>query len=75
MEVWNSSKAMGLFNLSKEMVQDKSKCKICKEFENCHKVPGVCWKLVVEAYGNENWTYPDPRCPYSPPPQNVFFIE
>ena len=26
----------------------------------------VCWKMVMYAYGKQNWDYPDPRCPEAP---------
>jgi len=74
-EVWNSSKAWDLFNLSKEMVQEKSACKTCNDFDKCYKVPGHCWKLVIEAYGEENWDFPDPRCQYAPKPFNKIYVE
>ncbi len=66
---------MNFYNLSQEMIQKSSACKTCNEFDECHKVPGVCWKLVIEAYGSENWDYPDPRCPFAPIPENTFFVE
>ncbi|GAB4278854.1 MAG: radical SAM protein [Marinilabiliales bacterium] len=74
-EVWNSEKALSLYNLSQEMIQESSACKTCGEYDECHKFPGVCWKLIIEAYGSNNWDYPDPRCPYAPIPKNTFFVE
>ena len=77
MEVWNSEKALSLYHFSKESVTDKSACKTCEDenFNRCHRLKGVCWKQVMQAYGEDNWDYPDPRCPHSPEPFNQFWIE
>ena len=66
LEMWNSSKALKLANLSKEDVCDG--CRKCIHFEYCHKYAGKCWKQILKAYGKENWFYPDPSCPYAPQP-------
>jgi radical SAM protein with 4Fe4S-binding SPASM domain len=74
-EVWNSEKAIQLYKLSKAAINPKSACKKCDQFDECHQFRGVCWKEVLYAYGNENWDYPDPRCPKAPPPRRVFYLE
>lgn len=74
MEVWNSKEALDLFNLSKERIKESSACKSCDEFFPCRKVPGVCWKEIIYAYGEKNWDFPDPRCPKAPEPINEYYI-
>ncbi|MDR3286965.1 MAG: radical SAM protein [Prevotellaceae bacterium] len=66
MEFWNSDFAKN-FNKNKQkaMTQD-SKCFDCRDFEKCHFEKGVCWKMIIESYGDKNWDFPDPRCPKAP---------
>ncbi len=66
-EVWQSEKALRLENISRNDFSDLSNCKTCREFDNCRLQIGVCWSNVASAYGNENWDFPSPSCPYSPP--------
>jgi radical SAM protein with 4Fe4S-binding SPASM domain len=75
LEAWNSEKALSLYHFSKDSVREHSACKRCADFDRCHQEQGVCWKQVLYAYGEENWDYPDPRCPYAPQPFNEFWIE
>lgn len=75
LEVWNSSRALDLYNISKEMLGPDSACKKCDQFDSCHKLKGVCWKNVLIAYGYENWDYPDPRCPYAPKPAIDYWMK
>ncbi|MDF1549310.1 MAG: radical SAM protein, partial [Bacteroidales bacterium] len=72
MEVWNSDKALSLQKLSQNKIQEKSACKSCNDFKSCRNMPGVCWKFIIEAYGAENWDFPDPRCPLAPKPETAF---
>ena len=65
-EVWKSDKALALANLSRNVFSDQSNCKTCKNFDDCRLTKGVCWSNVLMAYGEENWDYPSPNCPYSP---------
>ncbi|WP_312900506.1 radical SAM/SPASM domain-containing protein [Chryseobacterium taichungense] len=65
-EVWKSDKALALANLSRNVFSDQSNCKTCRNFEDCRLTKGVCWSNVLMAYGEENWDYPSPNCPYSP---------
>lgn len=74
-DVWNSKKALELYKLSKDSIQDGSICKTCDEFDSCHQYRGVCWKEILYAYGYDNWDYPDPRCPKAPCPQRLFYLE
>ena len=73
-EVWNSGRALELYNISRDQVRDESKCKSCPEFDTCHKTKGVCWKEVLYAYGDENWDYPDPKCPYAMKPYREYYL-
>lgn len=65
-EIWKSDKALKLANLSRLDFSDNSNCKTCRNFENCRLTKGVCWSNVLMAYGDENWDFPSPNCPYSP---------
>lgn len=73
-EMWNSERALELYNISPAIVREESECKNCKEFEPCHKYSGVCWKDILYAYGDENWDYPDPKCPWAREPIREFYI-
>jgi len=75
MEVWNSEKALKLFNIERESISDKSTCKKCEGFDSCRHNKGVCWKIILMAYGNENWDFPDPRCPQAPEMYNKIYAE
>ena len=68
MEIWNSDKALKLAGLERKMFSDNSVCKTCPEFEKCRLEKGVCWSEVAEAYGQKNWDFPSPECPYAPKP-------
>jgi radical SAM protein with 4Fe4S-binding SPASM domain len=74
-EIWNSEKALSLYHFSKDSIRERIACKRCDEFDRCHQEKGLCWKQVLYAYGEENWDYPDPRCPRAPEPFNEFWIE
>ncbi|MDR0864132.1 MAG: SPASM domain-containing protein [Candidatus Symbiothrix sp.] len=73
MEVWNSEKAVQLYNLSQSDFRPLSACKYCPDFSLCRSTVGVCWKYIYMAYGKEQWDLPDPRCPLAPPPVNEFY--
>ena len=75
MEIWKSKEALALYNLSQESFRKASACRICPEFDPCHQQSGVCWKMVIEAYGEEYWDLPDPRCPYAPPATKQLYIQ
>ncbi len=74
-EIWNSEKALNLYHLSQQAFRKESVCSFCPEFTDCHQINGVCWKYILEAYGTDNWDYPDPRCPYAPPALNKFYLQ
>ena len=74
-EIWNSEAARSLYHLAADGVSEQSACKTCAQFSGCRRKQGVCWKQVLSAYGEENWDYPDPRCPRAPQPGNELWIE
>jgi radical SAM protein with 4Fe4S-binding SPASM domain len=65
-EVWNSQRALQLFNLSKSLFRDSSPCKKCTHFDDCNAKKRRCVVKVIKAYGLENWDFPDPRCKFAP---------
>lgn len=65
-EVWNSEKALSIWNISQEDIKDTSPCKTCKTFDFCRRGQGSCWKLAITAYGFENYDFPYPQCPHAP---------
>ena len=65
-DVWNSPKALSLWNIHQDSVPSDSACRECQDFRECRLKKGVCWKFVLAAYGRENPFYPDPRCPKAP---------
>ncbi len=73
-EIWNSKKALSLYHFSREEVREESACKRCGDFDRCHQDKGLCWKLAIYAYGENNWDYPDPRCHRAPEPVEQFWI-
>ena len=75
MEVWNSPKALSLWNIKQEEFQDASPCKKCNIFENCRRGLGSCWRMAMMAYGTENYDFPYPQCPYAPPVTKPFYID
>lgn len=66
MEMWESEKALLLWNFSKEDVRDESPYKQCFEFENCRRGLGSCWRLAISAFGDDSYDYHAPDCPYAP---------
>jgi radical SAM protein with 4Fe4S-binding SPASM domain len=73
-EVWNSERAMELYNISRDMIRAESICKECEKFEPCHRYKGVCWKEILYAYGYENWDYPDPKCFKANKPKRAYYL-
>jgi radical SAM protein with 4Fe4S-binding SPASM domain len=73
MEVWNSPKALSLWNIKQEEIQEASPCKKCDIFERCRRGAGTCWRMAMQAYGIENYDFPDPDCPYAPPVTKPFY--
>lgn len=74
-DVWNSEKALSLWNISQSVFPEGSACSTCQDFARCRRGAGVCWKYIMGVYGYENWLYPDPRCPKAPKPINDIFYD
>ena len=76
MEMWQSEKALSLWNFSQDEVRDCSPCKTCSEFEACRRGLGNCWRIAVATYGPENYDFPAPNCPRAlPEPANTYIPE
>lgn len=73
MEIWNSDRATNLFYLNQKDLETDSTCSICDNFIQCRHFKGVCWKMVIMAYGNNKWSESDPSCPKSPNPKIEFY--
>ena len=74
-DIWNSEKALSLYNIDQAIINKESPCSKCKAFDICrHESGGVCWKNVISAYGEENWDYPDPNCINAPDVFNNIYI-
>ena len=74
-EIWNSEKALKLWNISQEDIPEDSKCHTCQEFNKCRRGLGVCWKMAMQAYGLDKYYYPDPRCPRATTPVHPFCFD
>ncbi|MBR3987617.1 MAG: SPASM domain-containing protein [Bacteroidales bacterium] len=74
MEMWNSPKALALWNFSQDEVREQSACKTCELFEECRRDLGSCWRMVVNVFGDENYDYPDINCPRAPQVPNDILI-
>lgn len=75
LEVWNSDKAISLYNINKENMSDDNPCKQCEWFENCRKGKGVCWRIAFQTYGYDKYDYPTPNCPYAPEVTNDIYLK
>lgn len=64
-EIWNSQKALDLFNMERSLFK-KSPCLSCKIIDVCNKRHRRCIVKTIKAYGTDKWNYPDPRCEYAP---------
>ena len=75
LNIWTSEKARNLFYMSQKDFTQESNCKTCKNLTQCRHTKGVCWKMVIMAYGQDKWDYPDPSCPISPDPNVEFYYD
>lgn len=73
-DIWQSEKAVGLYHLQNSDFPADSACADCKILTQCRTGQGVCWKLVLAAYGMDKPLYPDPRCPQSGVTDDAFLI-
>lgn len=62
-DIWNSEKALSLYNMSQENFPVESACKTCKVFDKCRNEFGkrVCYVDIFKS-GKSKY-FPDPRCP------------
>lgn len=74
LEIWNSEKAISLYNINKENMNDENPCKKCEQFEYCRKIKGVCWRIAFQSYGYDKYDYPTPNCPYAPEVSNDIYL-
>lgn len=74
MEVWNSPKALSLWNITQNEIQEASPCKKCNDFERCRRGCGTCWRMAMQAYGADNYDFPSPNCPYAPPVTKALYL-
>ncbi len=75
LEVWQSDKAMKIWDIQQEELTVDNPCSKCQDFEVCRKGLGVCWKSVIAHYGKENYLLPDPTCPKAPDPLYQVYYE
>ena len=74
-EIWQSEKALKLYNISQEEISIHTPCKTCKDFSLCRKYEGVCWSDVLTAFGSDNWDFPASNCPFAPFPYHNIYHE
>lgn len=74
-QIWQSDKALKLEHLTRADFSPMSNCKTCPSFDNCRLYIGVCWSNVASAYGEDNWDFPSPSCPYAPTLKYSMFHE
>lgn len=65
-EIWKSDRAIQLHKWSKNNINKKSPCSICKDFDECFENGNRCFANIIKAYGKEHSDYPDPRCVLAP---------
>lgn len=65
-EIWNSKKALSIWNRSRNAIKRDSPCHTCKVFSECFKYANRCYANIIKAYGFDNYDYPDPRCHIAP---------
>lgn len=65
-DIWNSERALQLFNVSKSLFREDSPCMKCSHFDDGNAKKRRCVVKVIKAYGADNWDYPDPRCKFAP---------
>lgn len=66
LEVWNSQKAIQLYQSRSKIENKMSACYNCPDSERCSQNNLICIRDIVAGYGSENWEYPDPRCYRAP---------
>ena len=64
-EIWNSQKALSLYNIKQSDIPKESLCSSCKDFRSCREFKQVCYREIIKKYGPDKWFYPDAGCPYA----------
>jgi radical SAM protein with 4Fe4S-binding SPASM domain len=67
MEMWDSPELGKLRR--PEQSQSLGPCTTCPIFAECHGEKGRCYKRALQGYGIDHPDWPDPTCPYAPPPR------
>lgn len=62
-EIWESEKALSLYNIKQDELSEKSACKTCGLFSECRELKQVCYRDIIRKYGFEHWDYADAKCP------------
>lgn len=75
MDVWNSDRAKNLFYIPQSNFTKENPCSTCSDFSKCRHDIGVCWVDSIAAYGDDNWMFPPPDCPYAPPSKRITYYE
>lgn len=65
LDIWNSERAVSLFNIKQRDIPRDSLCSTCQDYNRCRSLKQVCYRDVVRKYGSDKWYYPDVNCPYS----------
>lgn len=65
-EIWNSDKAINLWEQKQDSIKQSSPCRNCSDFASCFAAGNRCYANIMKAYGTENYDYPDPRCCLAP---------
>ena len=70
--IWNSPKALYLYNPPQEDVNPKSACSKCKVYGSCKQTMGkrVCYMDIVKS--GQLHDGPDPRCPEAPESDKIY---
>lgn len=63
-DIWNSTKALSLYNIKQVSIPKDSLCSSCSDFDKCRSLKQVCYKEVIKHYGASKWYYPDVNCPH-----------
>lgn len=74
LDIWNSDKANKLYYLQQSDLKPSSACQSCDDFDSCRKYKHICWRDTIQAYGEENWDYPDTMCEKAPLINKDIFI-
>lgn len=64
-DIWNSKRALELYDPDQSKICKSSPCSSCKDFHMCRKdiETRVCYSDIAKIYGDNSFGKPDPRCP------------